>query len=522
MAVELDTLAARLRLKNPGALSPALAAAIGATAAPVPPPHPGTRRLEDISFRIVDIEATGLSTVHDELIDVAVYELRRGALTKLIDTTVRPRQTVSPRILELTGLTAAELEHAPALADVGEALLVALSGDCLVAHNAQADVGYLSQIVQRFDPHWVCPPVACTLKLSRQLLAQETSAFSLRALAETLHLPLPSHRAASDALCTTRLLERLIIAAEAQGATTLDELLALAQRKTKARPEPLISPLDVDTLPDAPGVYRFFSSAGRLLYVGQSSSIRDRVRDHLYRAAAGASLEITRHASRVEATVYENELEAFVAEGDAIAAERPMLNVRSHEHGRVRYLRLSPGGALTVCALADDAPGARFFGPLVLARSERVVLRALRDTFGLTPRDPKRVEAMTHANIARFLSFATAPLGDKPASTDQPSWEVLLDVKRSIHRAEAEREDAARPFRTPTIVRSARGTGTVFAIGIGRRTLRTSEASVRAAVSAWLATEPTGNELDATARRISAYVRAHPKRVALEAAESAR
>ncbi|MCC6807817.1 MAG: hypothetical protein IT381_10355 [Deltaproteobacteria bacterium] len=516
----LAALAARLQLKNPQALSPALAAALGATdESATAPRHAGTLALDEVSFRIVDVEATGLSTIHDEIIEVAVYELCGRTLKKLIDTLVRPTQPLPPHIAELTGIDAAALALAPTLAEVADALLVALSGDCLVAHSAQSDLGYLSQLVRGFDPHWVCPPTACTLKLSRQLLAESSAAFGLRALAEQLHLPLPAHRAAPDALATARLLEHLIGIARERGSRTLDDLIGLSQRKAKARPEPLISPLALSALPDAPGVYRFFASDDRLLYVGQSASVRRRVREHLYRASTGASLEIVRRASRVEATVCKNELEAFVLEGEAITAEKPVLNVRNHEHGHVRFIRVSPAGAVTLTHAASTEPGVRSFGPLVLARSERFVLRALRETFGLSPRDPK-IPA-TDA-VRAFIAFAEEPLGDKPAATPQTTWEVLLDVKQSIHRAETERLDAARPFRHPTLVASARDAGDVFAIGTGRPTLRlpSNAADLHARLDAWLRTAPVGQELDASARRISGYVRAHPTRVTLQSVEA--
>ncbi len=525
--MSLSELASKLHLKNPEALSPALAAALSTTApAKHTVDHAGRVSLHDVSFRIVDIEATGLSTIHDELIEVAVYELRAGKVTKLLDTLVRPMQALPPRITELTGITPKDLEHAPALASIAEHLLEALSGDSLVAHSAQSDVGYLSQIILRFDPHWICPPVTCTLKLSRELLKEQSDAFGLLALAERLHLPLPTHRAGADAICTARLLEHLIDIARSQhSAERLDDLIALSQRKQRERPQSLISPLIVDTLPDTPGVYRFFGANNQLLYVGQSSSLRRRVKEHLYRAASPTSLEILKRAVRVDIQVCANELEAFVAEGDAITQEKPALNARNSEHGHVRYLRLSSAGAVTLVAKPTEDPHVRHFGPLVLSRSERVVLRAVREAFGLSPRDPK---VPAPDAVARFVRFAESPLEDRPQPSkdadDDERWLVLLDVKQSIHRSETERLDATRPFRHPTLVSSARNAnqGEVFAIGVGRPTLRMrpTDNGFQQALSKWLDSAPIGNTLDDMSRRISAYVRAHPTRVQLESVES--
>ena len=83
-----DDLVSRLKLTNPGALTGKLREALAATALPSPR-HVLDTALADASFRIIDIEATGLSTSEDELIEVAVYELRAGKTTLLLDTLVR-------------------------------------------------------------------------------------------------------------------------------------------------------------------------------------------------------------------------------------------------------------------------------------------------------------------------------------------------------------------------------------------------------------------------------------------------
>ena len=72
------------------------------------------------------------------------------------------------------------------------------------------------------------------------------------------------------------------------------------------------------------------------------------------------------------------------------------------------------------------------------------------------------------------------------------------------------------------MVRSARGIGAIYAIAAGRPTLCTNVRTIQADLRAWLAAGAQGHDLDAAARRISAYVRAHPRRVVLEPAEDAR
>lgn len=497
----------RLKLTNASALTPALLAKLGAP--PVSLPDPTALPLASVSFRVVDIEATGLDPFAEDVIEAAVSEHRGGRTTPRYDSLFATARLITPRITELTGITTEMLAHAPALAHVFPALQNALGGDCWVAHNLHHDNGYLTQLAWRFDPHWQLPPALCTLKLARRLLAKEVSQFSLVALAEHLHLPLPSHRAASDVATTAALLAELVVRAEKEGARTLGELMALSQEKPKPRPRPHIDPLTISRLPRGPGLYRFFAGGQRLLYVGYSSDVQRRVREHL---VLGRSPALVEQALSVECEVFSTTLEAYIAEGRALAKQSPALNVRNNEHGRLRYLRLGESGTLTV-STQDKQDGARYFGPVVLTRAERDVLRALRACFGLTARAHKDAAP----DSAGFVHFATQPLGADapPAHLTPTDWQLLLELKPHLWRAERERLDAERPFRHPSLVYGLEDAHAVaYAVGLGRVTQKVKAEQV----AGWLETPPQGAALDWLGERVCAFVRAQPDRVRVEAA----
>ena len=140
---------------------------------------------------------------------------------------------------------------------------------------------------------------------------------------------MPAHIARPDDVATTAaLLAQLISLAEDQGAKTLADLLALQAAKPRETPAPKISALTIEALPPGPGVYRFYGQQDRLLYVGYSSDVRRRVREHLLYAR---SPELVAKAERVEADALPTTLEAYIAEGRAIAEKTPALNVRNNE-----------------------------------------------------------------------------------------------------------------------------------------------------------------------------------------------
>ncbi len=90
------------------------------------------------------------------------------------------------------------------------------------------------------------------------------------------------------------------------------------------------------TLPDTPGVYLFYSSAGELLYIGKSKNIRTRVRAHF---TAASEARMWRQVRLVEVRRTAGELGALLLESQLIKELRPMVNVRSRQKRRIIVAR---------------------------------------------------------------------------------------------------------------------------------------------------------------------------------------
>lgn len=473
------------------------------------------RRLEDVSFRVFDVEATGLSMIADETIEVAVSEVKAGKVNVLWSSLIRPPIPVPDRIFDLTGIDRDALALAPTAAEVFAELRDALSGDCLVAHNTRHDVAHMQQLAWKYDPHWLLPAHVCTLKLSRLLLAEQ-SKFGLHALAEALHLPLPSHRAGTDVAATAELLLRLLEKAAAKGAVTLGDLLHLESQRKTNHPAPRISPLHLESAPKGPGVYRFLDEQGHTLYVGYSHDVARRLREHIVRAVSHQSGELIRRAVRVEHQACANGLEAYLLERDWIEQHEPKLNARNAEHGRMRYFRLSNAGGISI--VSSDAKAmtdSRLLGPVVLARAERLVLRAVREFFGLDSR-PKR--GVNHdPAVDRFLAFINDTVEARPPELDVEQWELLTEVRRGLRRIDQERVDARRPFISPTLVSGLPSSDTTYALCVGRPTLvlKGDRGTYASELQAWAAVAPSDG-LDDLGEAIVSYAHRHANELQLE------
>lgn len=83
------------------------------------------------------------------------------------------------------------------------------------------------------------------------------------------------------------------------------------------------------SVPDAPGVYRFFGDADRLLYIGQSSSLRARIGSYRYVTAESHPRRIVRmvsRAHRIEWEICESPAAAIALEARLLLEHAPPAN----------------------------------------------------------------------------------------------------------------------------------------------------------------------------------------------------
>jgi len=101
--------------------------------------------LAEMQFVIVDVETTGLSPIHNRVIEVCAVRVRAGVVGERFQTLIDPGTSISPDIVRLTGISRTMLDGSPGFADVAPALAQFLGTDPLVAHNAPFDYGFLRE-----------------------------------------------------------------------------------------------------------------------------------------------------------------------------------------------------------------------------------------------------------------------------------------------------------------------------------------------------------------------------------------
>lgn len=186
------------------------------------------RRLRDLAWVALDIEATGVAWGHDRIVEIGAARFslnKEGTVVagERFSALVNPGLPIPPVVSRITGLADADVAHAPSLGELWDELSRFLQGAIVIAHGARSDLAWLGSEALRLGVGPIGADFFCTLELARGAIAKAPR-YSLDALSR--HLGLASdeaafHRALADALHTRNLFARCV--AEL-GAERLEEL----------------------------------------------------------------------------------------------------------------------------------------------------------------------------------------------------------------------------------------------------------------------------------------------------------
>lgn len=151
--------------------------------------------------------------------------------------------------------------------------------------------------------------------------------------------------------------------------------------RKKAQLEPRLR-----SLPNGPGIYRFYDAGGNLIYVGKSVCLRDRVRSYFNgRAPSKKIRRLRQEISDLDWQRTGSELEALLLESRLIKRHQPRFNVMLKEFIPLPYLRVDfhdPFPRLEVTR-SPRRDGADYFGPFRSQATLEEAVKTLADALKL-------------------------------------------------------------------------------------------------------------------------------------------
>lgn len=160
-------------------------------------------------YAVIDIETSGGRAQIDRITEIAIYIHDGNKIVDEFSTLINPETFIPPFITRLTGINNEMVANAPKFYEVAKKIVLMTEGRLFIAHNAPFDYRFIQEEFKRLGYNYQRQTM-CTVRMSRKIIPGMGS-YSLGNLCQNLGITINNrHRAAGDALATTKLLELLI------------------------------------------------------------------------------------------------------------------------------------------------------------------------------------------------------------------------------------------------------------------------------------------------------------------------
>lgn len=264
-------------------------------------------------YSIIDIETTGLNAKTDRITEISIYIHDGEKIVDHFTSLVNPECRIPHNITILTGINNKMVAGAPKFYEIAKKIVEITQDSVFVAHNAGFDYNFIRSEFRRLFYDYR-RKVLCTRKLSMKLIPGMAS-YGLGNLCKVLEIKNHSrHRADGDAMATVKLFEHLRL---------LDRDLEHLEVKSVRSAIPLE---ELNNLPESPGVYYLHDETGKIIYIGKSVNIRQRVLSHLNNNITRRAIEMRDQVRHVTCEVTGSDLIAQLLESNEIKKHKPVFN----------------------------------------------------------------------------------------------------------------------------------------------------------------------------------------------------
>jgi excinuclease ABC subunit C len=143
-------------------------------------------------------------------------------------------------------------------------------------------------------------------------------------------------------------------------------------------------PEDHLSLPDHPGVYKYFNADKELIYVGKAKSLKKRVSSY-FNKNTGVNLKTRRmvkEITQIEIILVDSELDALLLENNLIKKSQPRYNILLRDDKTYPYLLLTKENFPRLFPTRNHQPRrGTYFGPFASVKAMNTVLELLRELF---------------------------------------------------------------------------------------------------------------------------------------------
>jgi excinuclease ABC subunit C len=197
---------------------------------------------------------------------------------------------------------------------------------------------------------------------------------------------------------------------------------------------PAIITEKLSLLPNQPGIYRFLSTDGEIVYIGKAKNLRHRVRSYFMESHQTdyRLVYLVPAIADVEWVVTHTEAEALILEDKLIKTHRPKFNIQLKDDKSYPYFKLSVQELFPRLTLVREIrkDGSLYFGPYVSVTQARTVWHVIKRHFPL--RQSKRLldgTRLFRPCLNYQLKRCLAPCAGKVTSED---YGLIVDQVQQI------------------------------------------------------------------------------------------
>jgi DNA polymerase-3 subunit epsilon len=224
-------------------------------------------------YSILDVETTGGKYNEEGITEIAIYRFDGEKIIDQFISLINPEIPIQPFVQQLTGINNKMLVNAPKFYQIAKRVLEITDNSILVAHNSSFDYRMLKIEFDRLGYEFNIPQL-CTVKLSKKIIPNLDS-YKLGNLVKSVGIPISNrHRASGDALATVELFKLLLIKDTEK--VIVNNLIIETKVSSKNKWQKLIN-----KLPNEVGIYYFHDENGKIIYIGKSNNLKNRVNQHL-------------------------------------------------------------------------------------------------------------------------------------------------------------------------------------------------------------------------------------------------
>src|ERR1700704_5169077 len=141
----------------------------------------------------------------------------------------------------------------------------------------------------------------------------------------------------------------------------------------------------METIPAAPGIYKYYNDKDELLYVGKAKHLRKRVGSYFSKTFTSYKThELVQRIKRIEFTIVHSEQDAFLLENSLIKQYQPRFNINLKDDKSYPYIviKKEPFPRVFLTRRKTD-DGSEYLGPYTSVGKVRELLDFIKQTIQL-------------------------------------------------------------------------------------------------------------------------------------------